>query len=48
MYETVRTINGYNIIRMKGTKGCYHVYLDPHRFMTFRTIKAAAGFIQTL
>ena len=25
MYETVKTVKGYDITRMKGTKGAYHV-----------------------
>lgn len=47
MYETVRTVNDYEITRMAGTRGCYHVRLDDHRERTFRTIKAAAEFCET-
>lgn len=52
MYETVKTVNGYDIYRMIGTHGCYHV--DTRKgenwkeFRTFRTIKAAAAFCEGL
>ena len=45
MYETVKTVKGYNIERMIGTRRFYHVRLDAHRFVTFHTIKAAAAYI---
>lgn len=52
MYETVKIVNGYEIYRMKGTRGCYHVNIREGRgwkeFHTFRTIKAAAEFCATL
>lgn len=48
MYEVVKTVNGHNITRMVGTRGFYHVRLDAHRERTFRTIKAAAAFCETL
>lgn len=51
MYETVKTVNGYEIKRMVGTKGAYHVNVREGKgwseFHTFRTIKAAVEFIQT-
>ena len=53
LYETVKTVNGYDIQRMKGTHGAYHVNVredDAHgfrEFHTFRTIKAATEFIET-
>lgn len=51
MYETVKTVKGYEITRMKGTRGCYHVNVREGRgwkeFHTFRTIKAAVEFINT-
>lgn len=51
MYEVVKTVNGFDITRMKGTKGCYHVNVREGRgfreFHTFRTIKAAVQFIET-
>lgn len=51
IYETVKTVNGYDITRMKGSHGCYHVNVREGKgwreFHTFRTIKAAAEFIQT-
>lgn len=48
MYETVKTVNGYNITRMKGTKGVYHVNIKLNIFYTFKTIKAASAFCETL
>lgn len=51
MYETVKTVKGYDIVRMKGTRGCYHVNVREGKgfkeFHTFRTIKAAVEFIET-
>lgn len=50
MYEVVKTVKGYNIVRMKGTKGFYHVNVREGKgfreFHTFRTIKAAVEFIE--
>lgn len=40
MWETVKEVNGYRIFRMVGTRGCYHIRLDEHREVTFKTIKA--------
>lgn len=54
MYETIKTVNGYEIKRMNGTKGAYHVSIreDDNKgwreFHTFRTIKAATEFCKTL
>lgn len=49
MYETVKTVNGYEIKRMVGTRGAYHVNVREgngwKEFHTFRTIKAAVQFI---
>lgn len=49
MYETVKTVKGYEITRMKGTHGFYHVKVKEGKGWTaertFRTIKAAAEFI---
>lgn len=51
MYEVVKTIKGYDITRMKGTHGVYHVNVKEEKgyreFHTFRTIKAAIQFIET-
>lgn len=51
MYEVVKTVKGYDITRMKGTHGCYHVNVREGKgwreFHTFRTIKAAVEFINT-
>lgn len=50
MYETVKTVKGYAITRMVGTRGCYHVNVREGKgwreFHTFRTIKAAVEFIE--
>ena len=50
MYEVVKTVKGYNITRMIGTKGAYHVTIREGKgfreFHTFRTIKAATEFIE--
>ena len=46
IYETVKVVNGYEIKRMKGTHGFYHVNVRAGKYYTFRTIKAAAEFIQ--
>lgn len=50
MYETVRIVKGYAIVRMKGTRGAYHVNVREgqgwREFHTFRTIKAAVKFIE--
>ena len=50
MYETVKVVKGYEIKRMKGTHGAYHVNIREGKgfreFHTFKTIKAAAEFIE--
>jgi hypothetical protein len=50
MYETVKTVKGYEIKRMIGTHGAYHVNVKEGKgfreFHTFRTIKAAVKFIE--
>lgn len=48
MYEVVKVVNGFEIIRMKGTKGFYHVNTREGKGCTFRTIKAAAAFCESL
>ena len=52
MYETIKTVNGYEIKRMKGTRGFYHVSIREGKgfqeFHTFRTIKAAVAFCKTI
>lgn len=49
MFETVKIVKGYAITRMIGSKGYYHVSVREGKgfreFHTFRTIKAAAEFI---
>lgn len=50
MYETVKTVKGIEIKRMTGTRGAYHVTIREGKgfkeFQTFKTIKAAAEFIE--
>jgi len=50
MYEVVKTVKGYDITRMKGTKGAYHVNVREGKgfreFYTFKTIKSATEFIE--
>lgn len=50
MYEVVKTVKGYEIIRMKGTKGIFHVIVRESRgfqeFHSFKTIKSAVEFIE--
>lgn len=51
MIETVKTVNGHEITRRKGTHGYYEVTLRQtscsREYMTFRTIKDATLFILT-
>lgn len=42
MWETVKEVNEYRIFRMVETRGYYHIRLDEHREVAFKTIKAAA------
>lgn len=52
MYEVVKIVNGHEITRMIGSRGCYHVNIREGKgwreFHTFRTIKAAAEFCKSL
>lgn len=52
MFETVKVVNGYEITRMIGTRGFYHVSIWENgswgEYHTFRSIKAAAQFCETL
>ena len=48
MYETVKVVNGYKIDRAKGTRGFFIVYVRKNVYYTFRTIKAATAFCETL
>lgn len=54
MYEVVKVVNGYEITRMIGSRGSYHVNIREDdgigfcEFHTFRTIKAAAEFCNSL
>lgn len=49
-YETVKTIKGIEIYKVANTKGFYYVNIREGKgfkeFHTFRTIKAAAEFIE--
>lgn len=55
MYEVVKVVKGYEIKRMKGTRGFYHVDVSTRErhgsiwsvSHTFRSIKAAVAFIET-
>ena len=51
MYEVVKVVKGYEIKRMVGCRGFYHVNVREEKgfreFHTFRTIKAAVEFIET-
>ena len=51
MHETIKTVKGHNITRMKGTTGAYHVNVREGKgfreFHTFKTIKSAVEFIET-
>ena len=50
MYEVVKVVKGYKVVRMRGTRGAYHVNvregLGWREFHTFKTIKAAVEFIE--
>lgn len=54
MYEVVKVVNGYEITRMVGSHGCYHISIREddgigfREFHTFKTIKAAAAFAAAL
>lgn len=52
MYEVVRVVKGYEIKRMIGTHGAYHINIREGKrfkeFHTFKTIKAAVAFAETL
>lgn len=50
MYEVVKVVKGYEIKRLVGSHGFYHVNVKEgegwREFHTFRTIKAAVEFIE--
>lgn len=52
MREVVKVVNGYEITRLKGTRGFYEVitkrFAKGYQYQTFRTIKAAVAFCETL
>lgn len=52
MYEVVKTVNGYEITRRVGEKGQYTVITREGKgwkeFYTFRTIKAASAFCESI
>lgn len=51
IYEIVKTVNGHDIYRMKGTKGFYYVDIvvkeKSKSYRVFKTQKAAAAFCET-
>lgn len=51
MWEVVKTVKEYDITRMVGSRGAYHVSVREGKgfreFHTFKTIKAAVEFIET-
>lgn len=47
MYETVKNVNGYEIYRMKGTRGCYWISINSKTRVNFRTQKAAAEWARS-
>lgn len=47
IYEVVKTVNGRDIYRMKGTRRYYHVAIRKNVIITFHTIKAAAAYIES-
>ena len=51
MWEVVKTVKGYDITRMTGSRGAYHVSVREGKgfreFHTFKTIKTAVEFIET-
>ena len=54
MYEVVKVVKGYEIKRMVGSRGFYHVTVREddakgfREFHTFRTIKSAVEFIENV
>ena len=48
MKETVKIVSSYAITRTPNTRGFYYVYITNNKFCTFRTIKAATAFCETL
>ena len=44
IYETIKTVNGFDIYRMIGTHGFYHIRIKDGCEINFRTIKAAAAW----
>ena len=46
MYEIVKTVKGYNIERMIGTRRQFFINIRPNVFVWFHTIKAATAYIE--
>lgn len=46
MYEIVKTVKGYDIERMIGTRGQFFIKTRPNVSVWFRTIKAATAYIE--
>lgn len=47
MYEIVKTVKGYNIERMIGTRRQFFIKIRPNATVWFHTIKAATEYIET-
>lgn len=52
MYRVVRVAKGYEIKRLKGSSGQYHVLVRERKafkeFHTFKTLKATVEFIEAV
>lgn len=52
MYEPIKTVNGHDIYRAKGTQGFYYVDIEKNdnskKYQTFKSIKSATEFAETL
>lgn len=46
--ETVKTVNGYDITRVPGTRFFYYIYVSDRACYQFKTCKAAAEYAETL
>jgi len=44
IYEVVKTVNGYDITRMVGSRGFYTLRIDERRSMSFRSVKEAEAW----
>ena len=46
IFEVVKTVNGIDIFRVKGSNGLFHIRLDGNRFLIFHTLEEAVAYIQ--